>query len=86
MPRSKLVIASVLAMTAPALAAEPHVLHQTQSHGPPLPDCYCRTQDRIVAEGEMACMATPSGWRMAECRMEINVMSWGFTDQPCPDS
>src|SRR3712207_1934996 len=56
--------------------------HRAQAHDPL--DCYCRAQGRIFAPGAMICLRTPQGARMAECRMVINVMSWGFTEQPCP--
>jgi hypothetical protein len=60
------------------------VLHPAQSHDPL--DCYCRAQGQIFAPGATICLRTPQGARMAECRMVINVMSWGLTDQACPDS
>ena len=49
-------------------------------------DCYCRAQGRLFALGETVCLRTPEGARMAECRMVVNVMSWGVTERPCPDS
>jgi hypothetical protein len=48
--------------------------------------CYCRAQGRIFAEGEMACLRTAQGNRMARCEMVTNVMSWGITEAPCPQS
>ena len=71
---------------APALAHEPPRLHQTQGtpHNPL--DCYCRAQGRIFAPGESICLRTSHGARMAECRMVTNVMSWGITERPCPES
>ncbi len=59
-------------------------IHQAQAHNPL--DCYCRAQGRIFAPGEAICLRTPQGARMAECQMVVNVMSWGVTDRPCPDS
>jgi hypothetical protein len=71
---------------APALAHEPPRLQQTQAtpHNPL--DCYCRAQGRIFAPGESICLRTSHGGRMAECRMVTNVMSWGITERPCPES
>ena len=68
----------------PASAATSH--HPGAVHEAALPDCYCRTEGRIFAEGEAACMPTPEGPRLAECGMAINVMSWIVTDRPCPVS
>jgi hypothetical protein len=86
---------AVLLAASPALAHErPHgpqtplpgdaAFHRAQAHDPL--DCYCRAKGRIFAPGATVCLSTPQGARMAECRMVVNVMSWGFTEQPCPDS
>ncbi|MBM6592448.1 hypothetical protein [Microvirga pudoricolor] len=70
-------------LTIAALVAAP-ALSIGQVHEAKLPDCYCRMEGRIFAEGESACMATPDGPRVAECGMAINVMSWVVTSRPCP--
>ena len=59
-----------------------HPAVQAQSTMP----CYCRAQGRMFAEGEMVCLRTAQGDRMARCELVTNVMSWGITDDPCPQS
>ncbi|MBB4039079.1 hypothetical protein GGR34_000714 [Microvirga flocculans] len=49
-------------------------------------DCYCRAGGKRFAPGEKVCLRTAEGPRLAQCRMEINVMSWGVTEVPCPES
>jgi hypothetical protein len=71
-------ILSVLVLGPVAAGASDEV------HEAALPDCYCRTQARLYLEGDMACLATPDGPRLAECGMALNVMSWMLTDRPCP--
>lgn len=94
--RRAAILAGLLALScvlSPALAHErPHgpqtpapgsgTVRQAQT----APECYCRARGRRFAPGETACLQTPQGARLAECRMIVNVMSWGFTEQPCPDS
>ena len=89
------------AMLAFFLALSPALAHE-RPHGPQTPvhdgaavyhaqaqnplECYCRAQGRIFAPGETTCLRTAQGDRVAECQMVINVMSWGVTDTPCPES
>lgn len=83
-------IAGVAALAWPTVAAahDPNRQHRHFAQAPghdPL-DCYCLAQGRRFAPGELICLRTPQGGRMAECRMEINVMSWGMTERACPES
>ena len=75
-----------LLLAGPATALDEPMVHRTQApdHNPL--DCYCRAQGRIFAPGESVCLKTAQGARMAQCRMEINVMSWSITEAPCPES
>ena len=76
-----------LTILAPAGAHERPVLPQTTQapdHNPL--DCYCRAQGKMFAPGEKVCLRTADGPRLAQCRMEINVMSWSVTDMPCPET
>ena len=82
--RATIVILGVLA-AAPAGASEAHI-HRAQAPHQHGPDCYCRAQGRIFAPGERICLRTAEGPRLAECRMETNVMSWSFTAAPCPET
>lgn len=57
---------------------------QVPGHNPI--ECYCRAQGRMFAPGEKICLKTAAGPRLAQCGMEINVMSWSLTDTPCPEA
>jgi hypothetical protein len=80
------VVCLSLVLTAPAWAHEQPMSHRVQApdHNPL--DCYCRAQGRIFAPGEKVCLRTAEGPRLAQCRMEINVMSWSITEAPCPET
>ncbi|KAA2242365.1 hypothetical protein F0L46_02855 [Salinarimonas soli] len=52
----------------------------------PHAECYCRAQGRQFGMGEQVCLRSPEGPRMARCVMDLNVTSWRFTQDPCPDS
>ncbi|MGO4526210.1 hypothetical protein AB4097_15245 [Microvirga sp. 2MCAF35] len=49
-------------------------------------DCYCRAQGKTFAVGEKVCLKTAEGPKLAQCQMEINVMSWSITEVPCPET
>ena len=46
-------------------------------------DCTCRAFGRNFDLGGTACLATPSGPRLATCVMVLNNTSWQFSDTPC---
>ena len=76
-----------LMVLAPAFAHERPALPQqalTPGHNPL--DCYCRAQGKMFAPGETVCLKTVDGPRLAQCQMEINVMSWSLTEAPCPET
>ena len=75
-----------LVLATPALAHEPAPVQHAQAPGHNPLDCYCRAQGRIFAPGESICLRTAEGGRMAECQMVTNVMSWGITERPCPET
>lgn len=83
--RSAVVLLSLLA-AAPALAQEQSAHSQAQAPASPSLDCYCRAQGQFFAEGERICLKTAEGPKIAECKMVTNVMSWGITERPCPES
>jgi hypothetical protein len=82
----RIVVFLGLLVAAPAPVLSESMPHQAQSpdHNPL--DCYCRAQGRMFAPGENVCLKTAEGPRIAQCRMEINVMSWSITEKPCPDA
>lgn len=79
-------IVVVLSMMAgvPVAAHETGMPHPIEAQA--LPDCYCRAQGRIFAEGDEACLQTTEGPRIAQCSMELNVMSWTIRPMPCPEA
>ena len=52
----------------------------------PEPNCFCWSDGKKVAEGNMACIRTTKGRRLATCGRVINMMSWEVTENPCPES
>jgi hypothetical protein len=69
------------------LAREAPPVVKVQTPGAAAPDCYCRgARGQMFAPGETICLRTAQGSRIARCQMEINVMSWGITETPCPES
>lgn len=83
--RCAVVLIGILAAW-PALAQERPPVLQTQMPGHDPMNCYCRAQGRLFAEGESICLKTAEGPRVAECQMVTNVMSWGITARPCPET
>ncbi|KFG71088.1 hypothetical protein [Microvirga sp. BSC39] len=84
--RSVVFVLSLMVLT-PAGAHEWPTSSQTAQspdHNPL--ECYCRAQGKMFAPGEKVCLKTAEGSRLAQCRMEINVMSWGITETPCPET
>jgi len=75
-----------LFLPIPAFAHEESALHRAQAPGHNPLDCYCRAQGKIFAPGERICLKTAEGPRLAQCQMEINVMSWSITSIPCPET
>ncbi|HZH52903.1 MAG TPA: hypothetical protein VEZ16_13610 [Microvirga sp.] len=79
-----------ISLAVPAWAHEKPKVQEAQAPGHTPDhnalDCYCRAQGRIFAPGEHVCLRTANGPRLAQCRMEINVMSWSFTETPCPET
>lgn len=66
----------------PAGAAGPT---QAQAVNPHL-NCTCRANGRSYAIGERVCLSTPTGRRVAECRMQQNVTSWTLGPDDCSES
>ena len=44
-------------------------------------ECRCRADGRTYELGARVCLRTPSGYRVAECRMVQNVTSWSFAGE-----
>jgi hypothetical protein len=50
------------------------------------PECYCWANGQRFAHGEQACIRGGGATRLATCDRVINVMSWSFSAEPCPES
>ena len=83
--RSVVVLLALIA-SAPALAHEVPMSQTAQAPAHNPLDCYCRAQGRMFAPGEKVCLKTAEGPKLAQCQMEINVMSWSITEVPCPET
>ena len=46
-------------------------------------DCTCRAQGRNFEQGQLACLTTPNGPRIATCGMVLNNSAWEFSQSPC---
>jgi hypothetical protein len=79
------VLACLVFVSGAAAADERLSVEQAQAHDPPL-ECYCRAAGKIFLEGESICLRTADGPKLARCEMVTNVMSWGMTERPCPES
>ena len=73
------ILGMVLAYAAPPALAEPA---NAQALNPHI-NCTCRANGRSYALGERVCLVTPSGKRVAECRMQQNVTSWAIGSDDC---
>jgi hypothetical protein len=48
--------------------------------------CTCRAQGRDFLVGEMVCLRTAGGDRLATCSMALNNTSWSVGESPCATS
>ena len=78
---SSAVLLGLLLGQAPRPAA---ALAEDRAQGPiPGIRCSCRANGRSYEVGERACIATPSGPRLARCRLVQNVTSWEVEAEGC---
>jgi hypothetical protein len=77
-----LLAASLSVSAAEAPGSRGPVQHPSQS-GNAYINCTCRAQGQDYALGARVCLSTPSGYRMAECRMVQNVTSWTVGKESC---
>lgn len=54
------------------------------SAAPASADCTCRSRDVVANEGEVVCLNTPLGQRLARCDKVLNNSSWTFLQGACP--
>jgi hypothetical protein len=49
-------------------------------------ECRCRGSDgRIFYEGELACIRTAKGPKLARCEMALNNTTWTIVGDDCPE-
>lgn len=58
----------------------------SQSIRPSDPECFCWANGQRFAHGEQACIRGGGMTRLALCDRVLNVMSWSFSTEPCPES
>jgi hypothetical protein len=73
----------VLPWPVGAAAAPPSRPESAQAASPRTIDCRCRANGRTYELGQRVCLSTPSGHRVAECRMVQNVTSWAVAQEDC---
>ena len=85
--------ALVALMMSPATAQTAQILHSAsprnelaQSQRIVDPSCFCWANGERFNRGESACLRTNNGRTLAMCDQVTNVMSWAFTQNPCPES
>ncbi len=47
-------------------------------------ECTCRARNVVAIEGEVVCLNTPLGQRLARCDKVLNNSSWTFLPGACP--
>jgi hypothetical protein len=78
----QLVACYIASMSIRLAAAALLVLSAFPSPG--IADCTCRAKGVVAEQGEVLCLATPQGPRMARCDKVLNNSSWTFLQAPCP--
>lgn len=81
-----LLLAALLATLPHGAAADPAPARARLAQADPHAECYCRAKGRQWGMGEQVCLRSPEGPRMARCVMDLNVTSWRFTGEACPES
>lgn len=56
---------------------------QSQRWTPVIPECTCRAMGRDFRMGEIVCLRTAQGERLAICGMVLNNSSWHMSETPC---
>ena len=80
LPAAALLVAGLQLVGGPASA---HEVAGAPGQPPIHIECRCRANGRTFALGEKVCLQTPTGYRVAECRMEQNVTSWSVAQEEC---
>jgi hypothetical protein len=47
--------------------------------------CTCRANGKVFEQGDLACIRTNGGPKLARCGMELNVSSWKVVSDGCPE-
>lgn len=84
--------AGLAALAAVAGGAQAQTIDQLrQSYRPEVQPashtaCMCVANGSLTREGEVACIRTPQGRRMALCNKVINLLNWQVSETACPES
>jgi hypothetical protein len=57
----------------------------TATIAPASADCTCRAPGLVAKHGQIVCLNTPQGPRLARCGMVLNNASWKFLPDACPE-
>jgi hypothetical protein len=58
----------------------------TAATTPASADCTCRAPGIVAKHGQIVCLNTPQGPRLARCGMVLNNASWKFLPDACPEA
>jgi hypothetical protein len=86
MRRFALLAPALLLHAAPALAQDAPRVAPAANPFPGAHACMCRAFGEAYEVGERVCLGRGAQARIAECTIDVNVMSWRFTAEPCPPS
>jgi hypothetical protein len=50
------------------------------------PECRCRSAGQMFEHGQLACIKTNAGVKLARCDMAQNVASWTIVGDACPQA
>lgn len=50
------------------------------------PDCRCRSNNGFFNQGDIACIHTNQGLKLARCDMSQNVTTWTVVGDSCPQA
>ena len=78
-------LAPAFAQTSTPPATSPRI-ELSQSQRVVDPACFCWGNGERFNRGETVCLRTGNGRQLALCDQVTNVMSWTFTQNPCPES
>lgn len=58
----------------------------TTPSGAVLAECQCRGNGTFYDQGEVACIRTNAGPKLARCEMALNIATWTIVGDGCPSA